>query len=132
MTRIDPAELSALLDGELPPERTAQVRAAIEADPALRAEYEQLCQSHAAWSEAAASAAFRPQLRAVRGRSLRLLAQGACGALALLVVRFAPKFAPSPAGALLPVAVLAILLGWMLYRSLRATDADCAAVAVRS
>jgi anti-sigma factor RsiW len=131
MNEIDPAELSGLLDGELPPDRAAQVRAAIEADPARRAEYQRLCQLHAAWSAAAASAVFRPRLRAPGRRSLRFLAQVTCGLLVLGVVRFVPKFTPALLSALVPMVVLTVFLGWVLYRSMRATDADCDAIAMR-
>jgi hypothetical protein len=132
MNRVDPAELSALLDGELPPDRAAQVRAAIDADPALQAEYRRLCQLHATWSAAAASAAFRPQLGTLGRLSPRFYTPLACGMLALVVVRFVPKFTPAPLSALLPAVVLLIFLGWVLWHSARAADADGSAVAVPS
>ncbi|MBE3099940.1 MAG: hypothetical protein IMZ44_22710 [Planctomycetes bacterium] len=132
MNGVDPAELSALLDGELPPDRAAQVRAAIEADPALRADYERLSRLDAAWSAAASSAAFRPQPRAIGRLSLRFVARVACGLLALLLVRFAPWFTPAPLSSLLAAAVLAVVLGWVLFRSRQATAANGDAVAVQS
>ncbi len=132
MNGVDPAELSALLDGELPPERAAQVRAAIEADPGLRADYERLSRLDAAWSAAAASAAFRPQPRAIGRPSLRFVARAACGLGALLLVRFAPWFAPAPLSPLLATAVLAAVLGWVLLRSMQATAANGDAVAAQS
>lgn len=90
MNGVDPAELSALLDGELPPDREAQVRAAMEADPALRAGYERLSRLDAAWSAAAASAAFRPQPREIgRLRPRMIQCFGAS-------VRNAPVKPPNP------------------------------------
>ena len=41
MKPVDPAEISALLDGELSPERTEQVRRAIAEDSQLRCVFEQ-------------------------------------------------------------------------------------------
>jgi anti-sigma factor RsiW len=62
MKPVDPAELSALLDGELSPERSREVEAAIASDPELRTEWEQLRILDARWRSAAATAAFRPQI----------------------------------------------------------------------
>jgi anti-sigma factor RsiW len=60
---IDPSELSGLLDGELDPVRAQEVRAAIAADPALRAEFEALQDADRAWRDAAASAQFPAAVR---------------------------------------------------------------------
>jgi len=63
MSDLDPAELSAFLDGELNAARAAQVAAIIAADERVRAEYEMLEQADARWRSMALSAAFRPQVR---------------------------------------------------------------------
>lgn len=58
---VDATELSGLLDGELDPVRTAEVQAALEHDPLLRSQYDQLVQAHRHWMTAASSARFRPE-----------------------------------------------------------------------
>ena len=63
MSDLDPAELSALLDGELNASRAAQVEAIIAADERVRAEYEMLGRADAGWRSMALGAAFRPRVR---------------------------------------------------------------------
>jgi anti-sigma factor RsiW len=63
MTDLDPAELSALLDGELDPARGREVEALIAADPVLSAEFEQLKRADQRLKSLAEPAAFRPQIR---------------------------------------------------------------------
>jgi anti-sigma factor RsiW len=63
MTRVQPEELSALLDGELNPTRTREVEMQIAADPQLRGELQRLRESDARWRAAAATAAFQPAFR---------------------------------------------------------------------
>lgn len=77
MTPLNPAELSAYLDGELSETRAREVAAMIAADPALLGELDMLGRDDAAWRVAAGSAAFRPALRlhaagdmAVSGRTI--------------------------------------------------------------
>ena len=57
---FDPAELWALIDGELPAQRAAAVRRAIERDPLLRARFHSIAQLHARWTADAAAASFSP------------------------------------------------------------------------
>jgi anti-sigma factor RsiW len=63
MSDLDPAELSALLDGELNAARAAQVEAIIATDVRVQAEYETLEEADARWRSMALGAAFRPQMR---------------------------------------------------------------------
>jgi anti-sigma factor RsiW len=63
MTPLNPAELSAYLDGELSETRAREVAAMVAANPALRDELDMLGSEDAAWRVAAGSAAFRPALR---------------------------------------------------------------------
>jgi anti-sigma factor RsiW len=63
MTRVQPEELSALLDGELNPTRAREVETQIAADPELRGELQLLRETDARWRAAAATAAFQPALR---------------------------------------------------------------------
>jgi anti-sigma factor RsiW len=61
MTRpVEEFEVSALIDGELDPTRAAEVRAAIEQDPALHAQFLRLSEADRAWAGAAKLAQFRP------------------------------------------------------------------------
>jgi len=63
MTRVQPEELSALLDGELNPQRTREIEMQIAADPEWRRELQLLRESDARWRAAAATAAFQPVVR---------------------------------------------------------------------
>ena len=61
MTRpIEEHEISALIDGQLEPQRVAEVRSAIEQNAALRAEYERLLADDRTWTAAARTAQFIP------------------------------------------------------------------------
>ena len=62
MSDLDPAELSAFLDGELNAARAAPVEAIVAADEQVRAEYEMLEQADARWRSMALGAAFRHQV----------------------------------------------------------------------
>lgn len=123
MPPIDPAELSAFLDGELPPERREQVRAALAGDPALRQTYERLQALDAEWAGHAAAAAFRPrvQLEPEKAPS-RILA--AAAVLSLLALRLALKAPPPLIGVGLELTLLALVIGWGVRRIMRAGDAD--------
>jgi anti-sigma factor RsiW len=111
MHPIDPAELSAFLDGELPAKRAEEVRAALALDPALRQSFEQLVALDADWKERAATAMFRPRVQ--------LEAAPSAGRF-----RVAAKALPSLYGAGLDALLLALVVGWGLVRILRTTDAD--------
>jgi anti-sigma factor RsiW len=63
MSDLDPAEMSALLDGELDPSRARQVEALIAADPALAAQFEQLKRADHGLRSLAEAAAFAPEVR---------------------------------------------------------------------
>jgi anti-sigma factor RsiW len=123
MHPIDPAELSAYLDGELPPGRAEEVRTALARDPVLRETYEQLVALDADCKAKAAAALFTPrvQLRpsAVAGRYAAV-----AGVFGLLLIRLALKASPPLVGAAVAAILLAVLLGWGLRRLIRATDAD--------
>jgi anti-sigma factor RsiW len=62
MSPIEPHELTAFLDGELPPDRARAIEEALESDATLREELESLALDDAAWRAAAASARFRPEI----------------------------------------------------------------------
>jgi anti-sigma factor RsiW len=95
MSSIDPAELSALLDGELHPERASVVRQAIVSDPVLRAEFEMLKRLDCTIAEAAAAAAFEARViipeEVPQSHLLRSVAAFVPALCALLVVYLLPK-----------------------------------------
>lgn len=123
MPPIDPAELSAFLDGELPADRAEAVRAALAQDAALRASFERLVALDADCQARAAAVAFRPRVQLAPNFAPGRYATAA-GAIGLLLVRIATKAPPQLVGVGLEVVLLALFLGWGLRRILRATDAD--------
>jgi anti-sigma factor RsiW len=124
MLPIDPGELSAFLDGELPARRAEEVRAALAQDPVLRQSYELLVVRDADWNARAAAAMFRPRVRIPRAPIAGRLLMAAVVVLGLLMLRMALKALPPLYGAGLEALLLAIVVGWGLRRILHATDAD--------
>ena len=123
MLPIDPAELSAFLDGELPAARAEEIRVAVAQDPVLRQSYEQLVALDADWKSRASAAMFRPRVQLtqnwVPGRILT-----AASVLGLLGFRILLKAQPPLVEAALGALLLAFVVGWGLHRIIRATDAD--------
>jgi anti-sigma factor RsiW len=62
MNDLDPAELSAFLDGELSPARAKEIEALIAADSGVRAAFEQLKRADQRLRSVAEAAAFRPEI----------------------------------------------------------------------
>lgn len=94
MTQLHTELLSALLDGELDAREAARVRARIAADPELSREFEILKRMHERLGEAAEQLAFMPDIalpQAERG-AVGAWMTGAAVMMALLCVRFLPKF----------------------------------------
>jgi len=100
MRQVQDEELSALLDGELEPQRAEQVRARIEADPALRKEFGALVRLDARLRGMAAEAAFVPDIsfpgNAGDKASALRWPVGIAVVLALVTIRFLPKLIVSP------------------------------------
>jgi anti-sigma factor RsiW len=123
MLPIDPSELSAFLDGELPAGRADQVRDALVRDTSLRESFERLAALDADCKARAAAVMFRPRVqlapRPIYGHYVM-----AAGAIGLLLVRLALKAPPPVVGAGLGALLLIFFLSWGLRRILRATDAD--------
>jgi len=130
MSSIDEAELSALLDGELSPQRSREVKAALTRDPQLRAQFEKLRAMDERWRSAASTAAFQPQVatggiaRWSSGRQFLPDILGAWTLLALgglLVLRILPKLTGSVlVSTFLHAVGLAIILAfivWVLSRT---------------
>ena len=100
MTQVRDEELSALLDGELDARRAREVRAAIEADPALREEFAALAGLDGWLRGAAEEAAFMPDVAfpaavASEAPAWRWPA-GVVVVLALVAARLLPKLAELP------------------------------------
>ncbi|GEM_PF-1577434 len=114
--------LSALLDDALPPEDAARLRAAIAADPALRADHAALARVDEALETFAREMAFLPQvaLPATRATRPRLLSAGALalGLCGLLAIRMLPKLLDMPLAGL---AVQALAAGAILVAILALT-----------
>lgn len=122
MKPIDAAELSGLMDGELDPNRAAEVRKAIEEDPALQQEWARLSQLDAACLRVGAQAGFQPQVKvpalAAEGPvAFEAHAWWAFASLALLLaVHCLPKVVDAFAlGVTVQAVVLAAVL-WLLLR----------------
>jgi anti-sigma factor RsiW len=126
---IDPAELSALLDGELPATRAAEVRYALATGADLHQQFEQLTLLDARWQAAAESLAFRPQVSPVPTSDLsgRWLLLG--GVSVLVALRLATKMLTPETAIGLQVVALAAVGIWGLGWLLRKCDTDLATVA---
>lgn len=123
MKPIDPAEISALLDGELPRQRADQVRRAIAEDEALGREYEKICALDGDLKVYAQSVAFRPRVSVSAAPASRIPLIPL--AFACLLLRFVLKSVPPVLGTGLEIAVLVFLVGWALQRLLAASEQDC-------
>ena len=111
MKPVDPAEVSALLDGELSPERAEQVRRAIAEDSELRCVFESLSAVHRDLTTCAVAARFRPQISL---ESTKFPAVGVLGfAVALLVLRVTVKLVPLGVGVVFQATALALVLWWV-------------------
>jgi len=123
MRPIDPAEISALIDGELPPERAREVRRAIAQEASLRRVYEQLVRLDTDLKAAAAQVMFQPHVelpRATGGYGMRVF----LAAAVLAIVRLAMKWASPGLATIFAAALLAVVVGWVLQRLVRASEAE--------
>jgi anti-sigma factor RsiW len=124
MRPIDPAEISALIDGELPPERVQEVRRAIAEDASLRRVYDELAAMDAKLTASAARAMFQPEVvlpGAVTGDSSRVFLT----AILLVVLRLAMKLASPELATGMAIVMLAVVVGWVLQRLAQASEEEC-------
>jgi len=127
MSSIDPAELSALLDGELDPERASMVRQAIASDPVLRAEFEMLKRLDRTVAEAAAAAAFAARVvipeMVPQSHLLRSVAAFVLALCALLVVYILPKllYLALSTNVFLHIILFALIMAWA-FRLVMSTE----------
>lgn len=100
MRQVQKEELSALLDGELSPQRAEEVRARIEADPALREQFDALVHLDARLRRAIEQVAFIPNVVLSIGRASEIPAwhwpAGIVVVLVLIGTRLLPKLAELP------------------------------------
>jgi hypothetical protein len=123
MRPISPEEISALLDGELMPDRAEEVRRAMVEDERLRRIYEQMAETDSALSSLAAACEFEPHVALptiwpVLGFPIYAVAFG------LLIVRILAKVLPFGPGIWLQALVIALVAAWLLYRFLPALEGD--------
>ncbi|MHC4407178.1 MAG: anti-sigma factor [Planctomycetota bacterium] len=120
MKPVDPAELSAFLDGELSPERAEQVRCAIAEDSELRRVFEELSAVHRNLMTCAVAARFQPRISLAKSRSFPAL--GILGlALAMLILRLAVKLLPLGVGVAFQATALLLVLLWVFFCLVRLT-----------
>ncbi len=120
MKPVDPAEVSALLDGELSPERAEQVRRAIAEDSELGCVFEELSAVHRDLITCAAAARFRPRISLAKSTSFP--AVGVVGlALAMLILRLTIKLLPFGVGVVFQATALVLVLLWMFSCLVRLT-----------
>jgi anti-sigma factor RsiW len=124
MNPVDPGELSALLDGELPTWRATEVRQALQADPALASAFEDLARLDAAWQAQAARLAFTPGVSLRRGLLRRFLRTGGL-MLGLVALRLGLKLAPPSVEIIVALAVLALVAGWGVRYLIGRSEEDC-------
>ena len=116
MKRIDPVELSGLIDREMTEERSAEVRQFVANTASLREELESLSKADSRWRAVARSAAFRVEVRLHREKLVTFSAAQAALLIAfLLAIRFLPKLMSTlTLGLALNAIALAIVIGWIV------------------
>lgn len=113
MTPLDPAELSAFLDGELPPARMSEIEAMLTGDANLRAEYEALRRADANWRQAGAAAMFVPPVRLPTTDRVAAMSLWPAAVVAvLLLARVGGRFIDPVAPSLLLNLAALVLVGW--------------------
>ncbi len=90
MRNIEPAELSAFMDGELSPQRAAEVSEEVQRNPDLKAELARLRDLDASCRAAGASATFTPNVTLPAKRFSFSTALAITVALASLLLSFSP------------------------------------------
>jgi anti-sigma factor RsiW len=121
MKPVDPAEVSAMLDGELSPERAEQVRHAIAEDEELRLMFDELSVVDRDLKAHAVAARFRPRISLSKSASFP--AVGVIGfTVAVLILRLAVKVLPLSLSIWLQAAVLVFVIWWMSSHLVRLTQ----------
>jgi anti-sigma factor RsiW len=116
MNAIDPAELSAYLDGEVSVARAAEIRRALATDATLRAQFDRLKSLDGEWTAVADSAVAKPVERVV---SLRMDLRFVVALVLLLALRFLPKLGDLVVAAVVLHALVLIILLAVIVRVVR-------------
>jgi anti-sigma factor RsiW len=114
MKPIDPAEVSALVDGELPPDRAKEVRLAIADDQSLHRVYRELLAMDADLKLAAAQAAFQPRV-VLPGAAGNFGAGMFVAGVVLVLLRVVMKLTSPELAAGLATILLAAVIGWVAW-----------------
>lgn len=120
MKPVDPAEVSALLDGELSPERAEQVRCAITEDSELRRVFEELSSVHRDLMICAVAARFQPRISLAKSTSFPAVGILGLG-LAMLILRLIVKLLPLGVGVAFQSTALVLVLLWVFFCLVRLT-----------
>ena len=112
MKPVDPPEISALLDGELSPERAEQVRCAIAEDRELRRVFDELSVVHTDLIHCAAAARFQPRLTLAKSTSSPGISIVGLG-LTVLTLRLTVKLLPLGVGVAFQATALVFVLLWV-------------------
>lgn len=115
MKPITPEEISALLDGELPPERAAEVRRAIAENDEWRQLFDQLAATDQELRAYVVACRFQPRV-ALLARTEAISPMVFAFALGLLALRFLTKLIPFGPGIIIQAAAAALVFGWLLWR----------------
>jgi anti-sigma factor RsiW len=114
MSSVRPEELSALIDGELDPQRARVVEARIAVDRALQREFDTLRALDHRWSEAARSSGFPVHVGLTSSMHWRRCLLVGAVVIMLLGVRVAARLIdPWPIALTLQSAVLVGILFWL-------------------
>jgi anti-sigma factor RsiW len=120
MKTIDPAELSALLDGELTPERACEVREEVERNPSLKTEFERLRCADADCRARASAAEFTPAVKLPAKHSSSPSASWVFIVVALAALRVFSLMVPTDAlGITLNSVAFAGILLWVVLLATR-------------
>jgi len=123
MKPVSPEEVSALLDGELAPDRAEQVRRAIAEDQKLQQVYQQLADMDNELNSYAAACQFNPQL-SLPSRPPAIAISLWAITFGLLVVRILAKTLTFGPGIGVQLVALALVVAWLLWRMLPSLQND--------
>ena len=115
MKTIEAAELSALLDGELSPERAQEVRGEIERNASLKAEFERLSLADGNCRADASSAEFAPAVTLPAKRPASTSASWVFAVIALAALRVFSLTGPTrPLAVVLNIIAFEGILLWII------------------
>ena len=121
MSPLDPAELSAFLDGELSAERAREIEAILASDGRFTAAFDALKHADAAWHSAGRAASFNTRVRLPRAKTALLSARNVTVVTIVLVgAHMAAKMLDGMAASLiLNAALLGVVVAGFLVDATR-------------